>query len=371
MAKKLQLSIQEPCHENWDSMSSIDRGKFCGSCRKRVIDFSTMSDRQIAEFFRKPSNGSVCGRFMTDQLDREIEIPRKRIPWLKYFFSILLPAFFISKADAQKLMGKPSFTERDTTRIPLDHEFRTLGMVLPTNITPVCTDSSIKGEIQVTKVKQVKVNGRIVDEQGNAVPNATVTIAQNGKILNANADGRFTFISASDHLIELVCTSVGFQPSSYVYPFTLQYSSQVDITIELKKAIVGLPEVVLPSVCFATSKRYAVGGVSVIADTVTRNADTLKQIIKDPLNDIQVRFYPNPIRSGQTLSIEIQKPEEGFYRWQMVDIQGKLVQEKELWIDTEARLLELQIPFVSSGTYIMVLVNKKTGKRYSGKIIVD
>ena len=95
MSKKLQLSIPTPCHEDWDDMTPVQqarpddpfgRGKFCGSCQKQVVDFSNMSDRQVAEFFKKPSTGSVCGRFMTDQLDRSIEIPKKRIPWLKYFF---------------------------------------------------------------------------------------------------------------------------------------------------------------------------------------------------------------------------------------------------------------------------------------------
>jgi len=83
MRKKLQLSIPTPCHEKWDNMTPVQQGKFCGSCQKSVVDFSNMSDRQVAEFFKKPSAGSVCGRFMQDQLDRSIEIPKKRIPWVK------------------------------------------------------------------------------------------------------------------------------------------------------------------------------------------------------------------------------------------------------------------------------------------------
>ncbi|HSU27737.1 MAG TPA: hypothetical protein VLJ68_05105, partial [Chitinophagaceae bacterium] len=96
MGKQIKLSIPVPCHENWENMSPVEKGKFCGSCQKQVVDFSNMSDRQVAEFFKKPSTGSVCGRFMSDQLDREIDIPRKRIPWLKYFFQIAIPAFLFS-----------------------------------------------------------------------------------------------------------------------------------------------------------------------------------------------------------------------------------------------------------------------------------
>jgi len=80
MSKKLQLQIPAPCHENWESMTPVEKGCFCGSCQKQVVDFSDMSDREIAMFFKRPSTGSVCGRFMQDQLNRDIEIPGKRIP---------------------------------------------------------------------------------------------------------------------------------------------------------------------------------------------------------------------------------------------------------------------------------------------------
>ena len=96
MAKKLQLQVPTPCHENWENMTATDKGRFCDSCQKQVIDFSNKSDREIAMFFKKPSSGSVCGRFMEDQLNRDIEIPKIRIPWLKYFFQFLIPAFLVS-----------------------------------------------------------------------------------------------------------------------------------------------------------------------------------------------------------------------------------------------------------------------------------
>src|SRR5512138_1321991 len=96
MSKKFQLQIPTPCHEDWDHMSPAEKGRFCSSCQKQVVDFSNMSDREIAMFFKKPSTGSVCGRFMEDQLNRDIEIPRKRIPWVKYFFQFLLPGYILS-----------------------------------------------------------------------------------------------------------------------------------------------------------------------------------------------------------------------------------------------------------------------------------
>src|SRR5262245_55344133 len=107
MSKHIQLSIADPCHENWENMSPSEKGRFCDSCQKQVVDFSNMSDSQIAAFFKKPSTGSVCGRFYNDQLDRNIEIPKKHIPWVKYFFQFTLPAFLVSMKAAAQVKPKP------------------------------------------------------------------------------------------------------------------------------------------------------------------------------------------------------------------------------------------------------------------------
>ena len=70
MSKPFQLTIPKPCHEDWNKMQPEEKGKFCGSCQKQVVDFSNMNDRQVAEFFKKPSDGSVCGRPTGDTAHR-------------------------------------------------------------------------------------------------------------------------------------------------------------------------------------------------------------------------------------------------------------------------------------------------------------
>jgi hypothetical protein len=103
MSKKIQLSVPTPCYENWDAMTPAEKGRFCSSCQKQVMDFSNMADSQVAAFFRKKTTGSVCGRFLTEQLNRPMDIPKKRIPWIKYFFQFTLPLFITSlRAGAQQ-----------------------------------------------------------------------------------------------------------------------------------------------------------------------------------------------------------------------------------------------------------------------------
>jgi len=64
----MKISINEPCHENWEAMTPNQQGAFCGSCQKNVVDFSKMSLEGIKNFFKKPQEGRVCGRFEDKQL---------------------------------------------------------------------------------------------------------------------------------------------------------------------------------------------------------------------------------------------------------------------------------------------------------------
>jgi hypothetical protein len=121
MAKHFTLQINEPCHEDWNLMSPSEQGRYCGMCQKSVVDFTNMTDTQLSNYF-KLNTGNTCGRFYDDQLNHPIAAPTKTIPWLRYFFTITLPAFlFSAKAIAQKKVGIESIVlsndkiKKDTT----------------------------------------------------------------------------------------------------------------------------------------------------------------------------------------------------------------------------------------------------------------
>lgn len=324
MSKKLQLTIPIPCHENWDEMSAVQKGKFCGSCQKQVVDFSDMSDRQVAEFFKKPSTGSVCGRFMTDQLDRNIEIPRKRIPWVKYFFQFVLPAFLLSlKASSQTSKGriKVDTVTTDTTRRPVFVEQqRTLGMVArPDNFKPFMRDTIIK------KIKEpvdsIKGDFKILVDN-----NPITTIVDKQTDITTNRD--------------------------------LSFKSQI-----IASSLEGkLGEVVV-----------VVGVVSVKRNTRANEKKilpVLTQVYKDTIGK-SFNTFPNPVKSGASLTIEGKQTEEGYYSLQLLNQLGQSAHQQEICIDAEARISNVDIPPVTAGSYFLVLINKKTGKKFTEKIIVQ
>lgn len=70
----IQIAIPSPCHEDWNKMTPTDKGRFCASCQKQVIDFTQWSDKELYEFFNKQQS-KVCGRFRATQLNRPIAIP--------------------------------------------------------------------------------------------------------------------------------------------------------------------------------------------------------------------------------------------------------------------------------------------------------
>jgi hypothetical protein len=76
MKKPVKLSIPEPCHENWDAMTPADKGRFCASCQKNVVDFTKSSDREVLAYLKQ--NHNVCGQFDNSQLDRELIIAAEK-----------------------------------------------------------------------------------------------------------------------------------------------------------------------------------------------------------------------------------------------------------------------------------------------------
>ena len=117
MKKQTYIYIQEPCHENWSSMTSEEQGRFCHSCSKTVTDFSGMTDTEILKYLSSAKE-STCGRFATDQVSREIHQPAtaaKKTFWA-YMLSMFLPVMIAGKLNAQKKVGKPKTEQHLSTK---------------------------------------------------------------------------------------------------------------------------------------------------------------------------------------------------------------------------------------------------------------
>ncbi|MEE1944928.1 carboxypeptidase-like regulatory domain-containing protein [Pedobacter sp. KR3-3] len=66
--QQLRISIPKPCTQNWADLSPAEKGRYCSSCQKEVIDFRGWTADELQDWFAN-SNGRVCGRLSQKQLD--------------------------------------------------------------------------------------------------------------------------------------------------------------------------------------------------------------------------------------------------------------------------------------------------------------
>lgn len=349
MGKKFQLTIPTPCHENWDAMTPVDKGRFCAACQKQVMDFSNMNDRQVVEFFKKPSAGPVCGRFMQDQLQRDMELPVKRIPWAKYFFQIVIPAFFVSaKAKAQGEVRVNTVINREVIK---DSMIR--GQVLAKSCAAKITGDTVITEKPV--VPDRIISGRIVDQKGGPVYYASIVIKGTQIGTYCEADGSFTIKApAGSGKITLVISSVGFATTEYQLILS-DYKGAVSIVI----GSINVETVTMGVIVTTTRKKAKKKEV----------VPLIKEVVNDPTAS-SFRVFPNPVTSGGTLNIEWKQQDEGYYNLEILSLAGQIIKQQTIWIDKEARLLSIDVPAANPSTYIIRISNTKTGKASSEKMVI-
>jgi len=337
MAKKFQLQIPEPCHEDWNKMTPVHKGRFCDSCEKAVVDFTGMSDMQLIAFFKKPSTGSVCGRFYNDQLHRDIEIPRKRLPWMKYFLQLIIPAFlFTSKAKAQgklRLMG-------DTT------------ILVDSNKIEKNPNERCSSKPDTNKSK--KITGKLVDEKGVAISYATVVIKGTKSGVAADANGNFSIgLFADRSPATLVFSSVGFETK--------------EITIDTSKTQ-SQRNVELVPMQSATA-----GEIVVVGYSRRKKKEPIKlfqRIFKDSSSKF-FKAYPNPVSAGSLINLELNNAEAGEYQADLINQNGQIIHSTSVIFETEKIFNSVNIPMTITGVCFLRLTNKKSGKKQTEKIIIQ
>jgi hypothetical protein len=347
MGKHIQLTIADPCHEDWDKMTKSEQGKFCGSCQKQVIDFSGMTDAQLVSFFRKKSTSTVCGKFYDDQLDRDIPVPHKRIPWVKYFFQFTLPLFLVTiKAKAQK--GKVAVKTIQTETCFKNNIYGNVSRVeTPGDLMDLFVDQGIQ------------IKGKVVNEEGKPVPFASIEKGLVGTA--ADSTGAFSLVLAPNQKeIKLKVSSVGFQSRELILS-NEQVNGKDIISITLKPGK-ELQEVIVNS---GWNRRmgYVMGSYSV---RYWRFAPT-----KLFPNKPSFKVFSNPTTPGSTISIDPGKTEQGIYVIQLLNLSGQLIKQEQARIEKEMGAITFSVPVIPSGAYLVSLVNKKTGKKTSEKLIVQ
>lgn len=180
MATKINITIPTPCHENWDEMTTVERGKFCGSCQKKVFNFTTATDREIVKVYEQNSN--LCGLFLQSQLNRELinTQPKKSIG-----LAITTTLLSIISLRSQEVYAQK--------QIPTEQ-----------------TENRIIGKVSLQEPQSIHVSGSVSDDSG-PLPGANITIIDsrgNKSNCYSDFDGNFSIVG---HVGDwLLCQYVGY-----------------------------------------------------------------------------------------------------------------------------------------------------------------
>jgi hypothetical protein len=224
MSKAVHVRVPQPCHENWQSMTPKEQGRFCGSCQKVVVDFSKMSDKEMLDTISKTAGQSLCGRFANDQLNRKIEpaINRRRFS-VPYIWNILLAGmlFFESCDDS---------TTGEVERVEVVEDNETLGKI-SVDEDSVCT-------------RPTEIKGTIVNlESGLPVAGAQVRLfgsTQTAAVTDSM--GKFSLGNDTGNAVALEVTAPNF------YTNTVQlnnYADLKDVKVAIKEDVYIKGEVVI------------------------------------------------------------------------------------------------------------------------------
>lgn len=169
----IQISIPQPCHEDWSKMTPTQQGRFCNACQKCVVDFTTFTDRQLYEFLNKYKDQYICGRTYTNQLNRNI-YPKER-PYKHYinkFFIAIGTAILTAELPSKSLFAQTPYEQAVYEQPNTD-----------------------------TVAKQVyTLSGIVRDNNGEPLIGAFIEVMQNGTICNTvktDEDGKYSIILKS------------------------------------------------------------------------------------------------------------------------------------------------------------------------------
>ncbi|MCH2034069.1 MAG: hypothetical protein MK202_11225 [Tenacibaculum sp.] len=150
--KNYKITIPEPCHENWHQMTSVEKGRFCKSCSKTVIDFTKKSPKQIQEYLQLNQGKRVCGHFYKKQLDSiVVELPitvfERELSFQKMFVLLILVVMGTSLLSC-KTEGKTQKIEKVIMRDSMETSEKTIDSLF----SIIQKDSTIKKNEKVIKI---------------------------------------------------------------------------------------------------------------------------------------------------------------------------------------------------------------------------
>lgn len=114
-----KITIPAPCNEDWNQMNPTQKGAFCKSCAKEVIDFTTTSKSELARKIKQGQN--LCGRFKPEQLNT----PLPRVSQSQFRHHAAMLGFTSLLA-----LGTPLVAQQTAEPTPIENQY-VVGRIAP------------------------------------------------------------------------------------------------------------------------------------------------------------------------------------------------------------------------------------------------
>ena len=369
MKENLKLELTNPCHENWDAMTASGQGRYCGSCRKTVVDFTTMTDREIISYISLYSNGNTCARVHEGQLNRLIQTPPERKTSWKYFWSLALSSLLIS--------------------------YRSMAQVKPPKgeiVATVCHDTGKPPErifMGKTTARQVKdtvtteVRGRVVNDAGEPIPFASVTLTDPNLSIAADESGHYSFRIPST---QLTIAGMSFSAAGYeqLSSAAMNVDSIKSIEIIKRNVNVYMKDFVLKN---KVLKEVVVHGYStigrskmsctrmmgaMIASVEITTYEKVKQKAAELLYRSDIKVYPNPAPANGTFTLQFNVKQPGEYNVQFIVASGRIVGGKQIMIASTGQTESFEGNHLPGhGMYFVRVAGKYNTKIYNAELLVQ
>lgn len=215
MSRKVKMiSIPDPCNENWDEMTPVEKGRYCDSCEKVVHDVTNFSDDRLSNLLTTKPN--VCVQVSSSQVGRELVVQKEGSGLLSRAAVVLglISLTIAGNTTAQrKLMGAPVYHQTESETVKNQDS----------------SDVVLQGDVRVDKI-EVELKGVVKDPDGNTINEASVFF--NDKEINTDKLGRFKIklTVPSDQKIK-----VRVYKSPYVErSFYIEAKSQTNLEFKLR-----------------------------------------------------------------------------------------------------------------------------------------
>ncbi|RZM29399.1 MAG: hypothetical protein EOO88_05105 [Pedobacter sp.] len=235
-------------------MQQAGPGRYCDTCEKHIVDLTSKSDAELIRFFTKKKD-NVCGRLLSDQLNRQLVSPPSKAGW-QWLLPLAVGAIMFTPAQGNELRF----------------------VVEQRNQAEISPQASIEQTI-IPSVPADTIRGRIVDNN-TGEPLKDVKVRQAGfenVLALTDADGKF---------------KLGITDGGVITPFTFELNGYSRAQLRLKDGM---------EVKLVTERRIILGGVSAISLTrepmyliyagkksCTIDASRMKEIPPDWIEKLEV-----------------------------------------------------------------------------------